>query len=150
MTLELDDLARRVQHLETQNRRLKRVGIGLAALAGAITLCSAALVVCDTVYGERFVIRDSGGREKAFITAYETRGLPQFTMMNQKGQKALTLGVAEDGRSFLEVADASGKPVRSYFAIGAEGNATIEKPAPKPDEKKDEKKKDGDVAMATR
>ncbi|MCC7015435.1 MAG: hypothetical protein IT454_22945 [Planctomycetes bacterium] len=145
MTVEVNELAQRVSRLETENRRLKRIGLGLAALAGAVTLCSAAMVVCDTVYGERFVIRDTGGRERAVITAYETRGLPQLQLMNQKGQKALTLGVAEDGRAYLEVADNAGKPVRSFFAVGAEGNATIEKPAPQP-----EKKKDGEVALATR
>lgn len=145
MTQQANDLALRVEKLENENRKLKRWSLGLAALAGVVALSSAAAVVCDTVYGERFVIRDTSGRERAFITAYETHGLPQFSMLTEKGQKALTLGVANDGRAFLEVADASGKPVRSYFAVGAEGQATIEKPAAP---KSEEKKKDGAVSMA--
>lgn len=146
MTVELNALVERVAKLESQNRSLKRWGIGFAALAGAVTLCSAAAAVCDVVSAERFVLRDTSGRERAVLTAYETRGVPQFSLLSSKGQRALTLGVAEDGRAYIEVAGADGKQVRSHFAIGAEGNATIESPASKPIEPK----KDDKVSMRTR
>jgi hypothetical protein len=75
------------------------------------------------------VLQDSSGRERAVMTAYETGGLPQFTLMDQNGKQALSFGVADNGRGYIEVAGADGTPVRSHFAIGAEGNATIEMPA---------------------
>jgi hypothetical protein len=128
MNSEVQVLAERIQKLESAQRRWKRAGIAALALAGVATLASMTAVVCNQVTAERFVLKDSNGNERARITAYETHGLPQFTLHDQKGRKALTFGVAEDGRGYIEVADASGKPVRSHFAVGAEGNATIELP----------------------
>src|SRR5688572_1996056 len=131
MTHDIQSLADRIQNLESSNRRWKRLGIAAAALAGIATLASMRSVVaavCNTVYAERFVLQDARGNERARITAYETNGLPQFTLQDQKGRKALSFGVSEDGRGYIEVAGADGKPVRSHFAVGAEGNATIELP----------------------
>jgi hypothetical protein len=131
MNADLQALADRIQQLETTNRRWRRLGIAAVALAGVAALASMRSVVatvCNTVYAERFVLQDARGNERARITAYETNGLPQFTLHDQKGRKALSFGVAEDGRGYIEVAGADGKPVRSHFAVAAEGNATIEVP----------------------
>src|SRR5688572_15531586 len=127
MEADVQVLAERIAKLERSNRTLKRAGIALAALAGVVSLASMTAAVCNTVYAERFVLQDARGNERARITAYETNGLPQFTLTDTKGKKALTFGVAEDGRGYMEVAGAEGKMVRSHFAIGAEGHATLEK-----------------------
>ena len=129
MNAEVQALAARVQELEQTALRWKRIGIATAALAGVATLASMAPALCKTVYGERFVLQDSSGRERAVMTAYETGGLPQFTLMDQNGKQALSFGVADNGRGYIEVPGNEGKAVRSHFAIGAEGNATIEMPS---------------------
>ena len=138
MNVDVQALNDRVQKLEDQNRKLKRYGLAALALAGVVTLSSMAAAVCNTVYAERFVLQDSGGNERARITAYETGGVPQFTLQDKRGRKALALGVTEDGRGYIEVADAQGKMVRSHFAVGAEGNATIEQPRSESKAKKDD------------
>jgi hypothetical protein len=145
MNAELEVLSARIEKLEHQNRRLKRAGLAAMVVAGVVALSSMSAVVCRTVYGERFVLQDSGGNERAVMTAYETGGLPQFTLLDQKGRKALSFGVAENGRGYIEVAGNDGKMTRSHFAIGAEGNATIEQPAPKQD-----KKAEGAASVVTR
>jgi len=149
--MQVHELAERVQKLEDENRRLKsltrRWGLGLAAIGGAAVLMSMTTAMCKTVWAERFVLQDSSGRERGVITAYETGGVPKFTLFDAKGSSALAFGVDEKGRSFLEVPGAEGM-VRSHFAISAEGNATIDAPAKTKQEC--EKKKDGDVAALTR
>ncbi len=133
MEVHVHELAARYEELERSNPRSKRLGLGAAALGGIALLCSMVVpAVCNTVYGERFVLQDSSGNERARITAYETGGAPQFSLLDKSGRRALTFGVAEDGRSYVEVAAKDGKAVRSHFVVGAEGQASIEKPEQAP------------------
>jgi hypothetical protein len=148
--MQLQELSGRVLKLEEENRRLKtsarRATIALAALGGIALLSSMTAAMCETVWAERFVLKDSRGRERGVLTAYETGGVPQFALLDAKGGRALTFGVDAEGRAYLEVAGKAG-PVRSHFAVSPEGKATIE---PKDAEKAAEKKKDGDVATTAR
>ena len=123
---EIHELSERVQKLEAENKRLKRWGIGAAIVAGAVGLMSAASAVCNTVYAERFVLQDTGGHSRAVMTAYESGGSPSFSLLDEKGAKSLTFGVADGGKAYIELAGKDG-PVRSNFAVNAEGQATIEK-----------------------
>ncbi len=148
--MQLEELAARVQSLEEENRRLKsktrRWGLALAALGGVAVLSSMTAVVCETVWAERFVLKDSRGRQRGFITAYETGGAPQLALLDAKGARALTFGVDDSGRGYFEVGGANG-PVRSHFSVSPEGKAGIEQvPADKPKEPK----KDGEVAALSR
>ncbi len=153
--MQLQELSGRVQRLEEENRRLKksarRATIALAALGGIALLSSMTAAMCETVWAERFVLKDARGRERGVLTAYETGGVPQFALLDAKGGRALTFGVDAEGRGYIEVASKSG-PVRSHFAVSPEGQATIEsKGGEKPvDTKGEAKKKDGDVATTAR
>lgn len=149
--MQLEELAARVQSLEDENRRLKsrtkRWGVALAALGGVAVLTSMTAAMCETVWAERFVLKDSRGRQRGFITAYETGGAPQLALLDAKGGRALTFGVDDEGRGYFEVGGANG-PVRSHFSISPEGKAGIDaKDAQKPAETK---KKDGEVASLSR
>ncbi len=148
--MQLEELAARVRSLEDENRRLKtrtrRWGLALAALGGVAALSSMTAVVCETVWAERFVLKDSRGRQRGFITAYETGGAPQLALLDAKGGRALTFGVDDAGRGYFEVAGADG-PVRSHFNVSPEGKAGIE---PQPADKPKESKKDGEVAALSR
>ena len=126
MQVEIRDLEQRVRQLERQNRNLKRAGIAAGAVLGFVALTSMASTMCRTVWAERFVLQDSGGRDRAVMSAYESGGVPSFSLLDEKGSKALTLGVADDGRAYVEIPGTE-KSVRSFFAVSAEGNATIAK-----------------------
>jgi hypothetical protein len=126
MNEQMNELSQRVQKLEAENKRLKRLGIGAAVVVGAVGLMSAASTMCNTVSAERFVLRDANGRDRAVMTAYETGGVPNFSLLDASGKKALTFGVSESGQSYIELSGKAG-PVRSNFAVSPEGQATIEK-----------------------
>lgn len=126
MNEQMNELSTRIEKLESENRRLKRFGIAAAVVVGAVGLMSATSAMCNTVSAERFVLRDSNGRDRAVMTAYETGGVPNFSLLDAKGKKSLTFGVNEEGQSYIELAGKEG-PVRSNFAVNAEGQATIEK-----------------------
>jgi len=119
------DLARRLERLERENRTLRRWGIAAGALCGVAVLASAAAVTCKTVWAERFVLRDASNRERAVLTAYETGGPPQLSLLDADGQRALTIGVSEQGVAYMEVPGDDG-PVRRSFAVGPQGNPTLQ------------------------
>lgn len=133
MQAEIRELNDRLQKLEGENKRLKRFALAGVALLGVVGLSSMALTssfktvaMCKTVWAERFVLQDSSGRERGVITAYETGGAPVFSLLDDKGKKAISFGVAESGKAYVEVPGAEGA-VRSHFGISPEGHATIEK-----------------------
>ncbi len=148
--MQLEKLAVRIRALEDENRRLKsktrRFGLALAALGGVAVLSSMSAVVCETVWAERFVLKDSRGRQRGYITAYETGGAPQLALLDAKGARALTFGVDDSGRGYFEVAGANG-PVRSHFSVSPEGKAGID---PRPADKPKEIEKEGEVAALSR
>jgi hypothetical protein len=124
MTDRTQELVTRLEKLEKQNRNLKRWGIGGLAALGMVGLMSASAVVCKTVWAERFVLKDPNMRERAVITAYETGGAPKFSLLDQHGKPALTLGVDKAGKAYVEVKGEEGL-VRRPFRLSAEGQATV-------------------------
>jgi hypothetical protein len=126
MEARVESLIARVERLEVENRRLKRGGVAVLAIAAVGALASASAAVCKTVWAERFVLNDSGGRERAVLTAYETGGKPVLSLFDERGKPSIAFGVAEDGRAYVELPGKDGV-VRSHFAVSAEGHATIAK-----------------------
>jgi len=117
------ELSQRIERLEKQNRNLARAGIAALALAGVAGLVSAA-AVCKTVWAERFVLKDPNMRERAVITAYETGGAPRFTLLDEEGEPALTLGVDKKGAPYVEVQGEDGL-VRQPFRLSPEGQPAV-------------------------
>ena len=109
MSDQYTQLITRVEKLEKQNRRLRRVGGGLLAVLGVVGLMSmAAPRVCKTVWGERFVLRDSQGRDRMRLDAYSSTS-PSLTLMNRSGTGTARLILAEDGDMQLQFFS-KGKP----------------------------------------
>jgi hypothetical protein len=115
LLMELTRLARRLDDLERQNRRLKRiliVAVVLAAAAGA-----GAQVAPAAVTGERFVLVDAQNRTRATLeTAGQPAGparYPVLTFLDAAGRPRLRIGLAARG-AMLEVVDESGK-AKDYF-----------------------------------
>ena len=124
MTDRTQELATRLEKLEQENRNLKRWGIGGLAALGLFGLMSASAVVCKTVWAERFVLKDPNMRERAVITAYETGGAPRFSLLDQHGKAALTLGVDQAGKAYVEVQGEEGL-VRRPFRLSPEGQPSV-------------------------
>jgi hypothetical protein len=110
--------------------------------------------VCKTVSAERFVLHDAQGKERGVLTAYETGGLPRFSLYGTNGKAVANLSVESDGAAMLALYDARGeKSVR--VSVGADGSPKIDGScAPKEGcsgEKKTEPKPDaGSVGMHAR
>ena len=110
--LELTD---RIDKLERENRRMRRVGGSLLAGLGLVTLMSmAAPMVCKTVWGERFVLRDSNGRERMVLNAYSTR-TPSMVFKSTDGQPLARLNVGDEDVSIQLFKD--GVPTAASFKL---------------------------------
>ena len=111
--LDLETLARRLDDLERQNRRLRFGLVGgavLLAVAGAAAQATA-------VTGERFVLVDAQSRTRATleVASPDTAAgrFPVLTFMDATGRPRLRLGLGSRG-ALLEAVDQNGK-VRDYL-----------------------------------
>jgi hypothetical protein len=120
------DILSRLERLERENRNLRRAGVAALAVTG-VALFASATTVCKTVWAERFVLKDPSMRERAVLTAYETGGTPQLSLLDENGKAALTFGVASDGVAFLELSGELG-PVRRSILLSSDGAAVPAKP----------------------
>lgn len=124
MNVDSSDLNVRLERLEKQNKSLKRWGAGLALGLGLLGLASAKFV-CDTVSGERLVIRDPSGRTRVTVDAYgaETPGL---VFHGRDGRASAKIGVDDkSGELVLNVFDAKGG-VKASWTLGNECPKTKE------------------------
>ena len=130
MTQDMHDFAHRIERLEKENRRLKRIGGGLAIFLGAVGLMGASTAFCKTVWAERLVLRDSSGRDRLMMDAYS--GAPAITMQDEKGRSVARFswerGVAMevlngDGECAARVhMDEQGKVTSSGAKVEKEGD----------------------------
>ena len=80
-------LLTRIETLEKQNRRMRWAGGLLATLAvTGMGMSMAGPRVCKTVWGERFVLKDSSLRERMVLDAYSTR-TPSLAFKDIEGKK---------------------------------------------------------------
>jgi hypothetical protein len=124
METRTSEFDRRLATLESQNRGLRRLAAASLGLT-ALGLLVAAAAVCDSVSAERFVLRDSRGRERVRLTAYETGGPPRLTFLDEEGKEVFGMGVCEQGRGFIEVVSSDRSAARSNFAV-VDGRAVLE------------------------
>ncbi len=114
------DLNRRLERLELENRRLKRIGAGAFFLCGALSLTSmAGPRLCRTLKAERVVVEDSSGRSRMVLDAYSTED-PTITLKSKDGKPLARIGV-EDGELSLDVFR-SGAPEPARFRLEPEGS----------------------------
>ena len=111
----LDSLARRLDGLDRQNRRLKHLLVGAVVLLGAAG--ARAQVAPAAVTGDRFVLVDAQNRTRATLdTPLPPTGAgryPVLTFLDPAGKPRLRLGLGSRG-ALLEIVDENGK-VRDYF-----------------------------------
>ncbi len=137
MSFEVQSVNDRLERLEKENRRLKKWG-GIAA--GAFVALGlfgfAGPVVCDIVTGERLVIRDGAGRQRAGFDAYHNEA-PGLTLHDANGRQRAKLSLDAKGDVSLSFTDEKGGAKASYL-FAADG-------APKTEPVKTGDKKDPSV-----
>jgi hypothetical protein len=102
MSEQNTDLMARLEQLETSNRRLKRWGGGLLAVVAAIGLTSMASSMCDTVWAERFVLKDARGSKRLMMDAYGTDA-PYIAFFDTKGKTQAKLAMTNSGNATLDI-----------------------------------------------
>jgi AMIN domain-containing protein len=118
-------LTDRVERLERENTRLKRLGavalLGLAALFVAGQLQRAAGAAGPTrIEAERFLLRDAVGAIRAALEM-GSDGTPRLALLDTAGHERVRLQVGANGSPGLTLFDADGKTARAAFKIGIEG-----------------------------
>ncbi|MFN0243148.1 MAG: hypothetical protein ACKVWV_09685 [Planctomycetota bacterium] len=113
------ELSNRLDRLERENRRWKRVVVGVAGSVAALGVLAMATPVCDVITGERLVLRDSSGRQRFMIDAYQ-QGTPTIVWNDASGKAIARFGLENDGLARITYFDAHGK-VRACERVGADG-----------------------------
>src|SRR5690606_41369765 len=106
-------VARRLEAIERENRRLRRLtGILLAGLAILLGLTASLLVVyarqasatADVVQAQRFVLRDQDGLIRA-ILGVQPDGSTRFALQDRDGRPRLQLTLLGDGSPGVALKD---------------------------------------------
>lgn len=112
------DLLTRLEQLESENRRMKRVGTALFSCLGLGLLVGfAAPRICDTISAERFLVKDSRGKTRIMLNAYSTDA-PSITWSNAKGKQIATLSLDSSDEMNLEVFKDGKSTKRSFSTEG--------------------------------
>ena len=111
---EIAKLQTRLDGIERQNIRMKRLLVVLTLLLAPLFLLGAKKGVQDVQFGqisaEGLTIRDGSGKQLITIGANKEDGIG-IGIYNQTGQRVLTLGVPPDGKgNGIMVSDAEGNP----------------------------------------
>lgn len=115
-------LLNRVESLEKENRRIKRLGMGLLGASVCFGLLSAVTpMLCKTVWAERLVLRNASGRDVMTMDAYST-DRPTITMRDDSGKSAVRLSW-EDG-VLMDFLDKKGKTSTSV-KVNSDGKTSV-------------------------
>lgn len=115
-TPDMQAVLERLENLERQNRRLKRVGLAAAILASSLVMMSQASPN-RTVEAQEFILKDAGGRVRGVLTA--KTGAPRLELRDANGIQAATLGSTSNGAT-LSLNDPNGG---AAVALGVTGYA---------------------------
>jgi len=122
-----DSLSARVDRLERESRRWKRVALGSWVAIAALFLLGqspsrpgGAPAPARTVEAERFVLRDARGRTGASL-GWEADGTPRLALHDPSAQVRAALGVGAGGAPGLTLFDTNGTTVRTAIVVGPDG-----------------------------
>jgi hypothetical protein len=100
----------RLELLERQNRRIKRLGTILIFIAGSIFLMGQAAKTSRPVEATKFILKNAKGKKKAEL-GIRLDG-PELAFYDDKEQTLLSIGLLEEGPGFL-VFSSDGKKIAS-------------------------------------
>ncbi len=125
-------VARRLEAIERENRRLRRLtGILLAGLAILLGLTASLLVVyareatatADVIQAQRFVLRDQDGLIRA-ILGVQPDGSTRFALQDRDGRPRLQLTLLGDGSPGVALKDREGRN-RAVLALPPDDMAQL-------------------------
>ena len=119
-TLELRDVAKRLERLEKQNRKLKYAGAAALVLVSAVLLMGQAAPVPETIEARQFIVRDADGKARAVLGVTEAGG--SLGLCDADGNARALLGVTETGPT-LWLHDADG--TTRALLVAAEAGAVL-------------------------
>jgi hypothetical protein len=95
------DLISRVEKLERQNRRLKRIGCALLFLAGTIFWMgqAAKINISKGLDSRKFTLRDTKGKKRAELGI--TLGRPVLAFFDEQEQPTVSVGANEEGSGII-------------------------------------------------
>ena len=113
-------LTQRIDHLEQENRKLKRQGMMVLVITAILLGIGVALVVTaarhgmpgfvpDVVEAKEFMMRDGDGRVRGRWGTDEN-GAIQFVLQNHESATSIKLNLLDDGSSGLTFTDSVGTP----------------------------------------
>jgi hypothetical protein len=113
MASDLDSLSDRVQRLERENLCLKKTGISLLVLIGAVLLMGPSGPT-RAIEAESFVLRDPDGTVKAKLDT--KNGLTELLFLSSAGQQRVAITSDEEGEA-LEMKDDSGETLATIGVV---------------------------------
>lgn len=106
----IEQMLRRLERLEKENRRIKR--IGASALFGAIILVVMGQAgpsnVAKVIEAERFVVRDTSGSVSAVLGINPDRNMG-LEIRDKNGKAGVALGMGSNGNPALRLDGPDGK-----------------------------------------
>ena len=95
-----ENVVARLDRLERQNRKLRRITTALGALAVAALatpFVMSASPVCKTIWAERFVLKDARGNQRGLWDAYTRNGNPTLQLFDARGKLAMAIALDDEG-----------------------------------------------------
>jgi hypothetical protein len=131
---EIEELTKRLDRLECENRALKRRsallmrGVSVIALAAVLTFASGARLagVPKVIEAEKFILRDAGGAPRAELLVQDNgvAGLVLLGPGQEDKSDALQLVANTDGTAVLLVKDKQGQP-RLTAGVSSDGTPVV-------------------------
>ncbi len=117
----METLARRLDRVERENRRLKRAGVvALAVIAAVVLMGQATGNVAKVVEAEKFVLRDADGKGRARLESLPS-GLVRLALLDKDENIQSVLGVGIVGTPSLVLAGRNSKTILTTRFLSVSG-----------------------------
>ena len=119
----METLARRLDRVERENRRLKQAGVvALAVIAAVVLMGQGTGKVAKVVEAKRFVLLDASGETRAVLT--QTKGGSSLYLYDDKGKLRVGLVSGAADETGLSLYDADGER-RAILALKPETSPAL-------------------------
>lgn len=122
---ELVEIRRRLDRLDRENRRLRRItATAVVGLAAGILMGQASpRQVPGVVEAQKFVLQDARGESRAELTVLPD-GSPTLGFLDREGKPRLVLGLAPDSSPGLALLD-PGEKARLTLSLQGPGSSVV-------------------------